>query len=162
VKASTKSRTEKQHTMTTFFKELFEYSNQMNQSLIAKLIEQGDRASDKAIQLQNHIINAHQIWNSRVLSVPPFGVLDIHSLEELQTLDNENYGQTLKIIDSIDLAQSFEYSNTKGQTFTNSLRDILFHVVNHSTHHRAQIATELKANGIAPLVTDYIVYKRGF
>ena len=57
-----------------------------------------------------------------------------------------------------------EYSrpitNSKGETFSNKIKDILFHIINHSTYHRAQIATDLKQNGIEPINTDYIFYKR--
>lgn len=146
--------------MTTFFKELFQYSNHFNQLLIAKLIENSDKVSEKTNQLQNHIINAHQIWNSRLLNEKPFDVFEIHSVTELKKLDNENHQNTLKIIEATNLAQIFEYTNTKGQTFTNSVQDILFHIINHSTYHRAQIATEFKQFGLEPLVTDYIFYKR--
>ena len=68
--------------MTTFFKELFQYSNHFNQLLISKLIENSDKVSEKTNQLQNHIINAHQIWNSRLLNKKPFDVLDVYKRQE--------------------------------------------------------------------------------
>ena len=71
-----------------------------------------------------------------------------------------NYEHSLHILDKFDLTATMSYTNSKGQTFSNSIRDILFHVINHSTYHRAQIATEFKQNGLEPLVTDYIFYKR--
>jgi uncharacterized damage-inducible protein DinB len=37
---------------------------------------------------------------------------------------------------------------------------MLFHIVNHSTNHRGQIAVDFKSNGITPLGLDYIHYKR--
>ena len=52
------------------------------------------------------------------------------------------------------------YTNTNGQAFDNSVRDILFNVINHSTYHRGQIAREFREYGPEPLVTDYIFYKR--
>ena len=137
--------------MTTFFKELFEYGNHMNQMLITRLLENSDKASEKALRLQNHIINAHQIWNSRLMNDVPFGVFEIHPITELQKLDKRNYQRTLEIIDTIDISRIIEYTNTKGQTFKNSVRDILFHTINHSTYHsEAQIATECKQSGNRP------------
>ena len=38
--------------------------------------------------------------------------------------------------------------------------EILLHIVNHSTYHRAQVAKELRANGFEPINTDYITYVR--
>ncbi|MBL7865765.1 MAG: damage-inducible protein DinB, partial [Cyclobacteriaceae bacterium] len=53
-----------------------------------------------------------------------------------------------------------QYTNTKGQSFSNTVRDILFHVANHTTHHRGQIISDFRQSGIQPLVTDFIFYIR--
>lgn len=145
--------------MTSFFSELFKYSHHYNQLLIARLLENPDQVSEKAIQLFNHIINAHQIWNGRVLNEAPFGIFEIHPARELQQLDSINFQNTLKIMESRELSEIVDYRNTKGQAYSNSLRDILFHVINHSTYHRAQIATEFKQHGMDSVTTDYIHYK---
>jgi uncharacterized damage-inducible protein DinB len=146
--------------MKLFFKELFDYNLQSNQSFIAHLLSHADHLSLKIIELQSHIINAHQVWNSRLLNKPSFGVWEIHPVTALQNLDKENYQHSIAIIEEIDLNQIFNYTNTKGQPFSNTVRDILFHVINHSTYHRAQIATECKQNGIQPLPSDFILFKR--
>jgi uncharacterized damage-inducible protein DinB len=52
------------------------------------------------------------------------------------------------------------YKNTRGESFENSVRDILFHINNHSTHHRAQIAARIREAGITPPTSDYIFYRR--
>lgn len=44
--------------------------------------------------------------------------------------------------------------------FTNTIGDILFHIVNHSTYHRGQIASDFRESDIEPLNTDYIMFKR--
>jgi uncharacterized damage-inducible protein DinB len=44
--------------------------------------------------------------------------------------------------------------------FTNTIKDILFHIINHSTNHRGQIAVDFRNNGLEPLVLDYVFYKR--
>jgi uncharacterized damage-inducible protein DinB len=87
-------------------------------------------------------------------------VWELHSVQEFQNIDKVNYEQTLEILDKFDLNETIHYSNSKGQAFSNSIRDILFHVINHSTYHRGQIATDFKHSGIEPLATDYIFYKR--
>jgi len=78
----------------------------------------------------------------------------------LKNIDKSNYEQTLLILDDFDLNTPIEYTNSKGDTFSNNIRDIYFHVINHSTHHRGQIASEFRQYGINPLVSDYIFYKR--
>lgn len=147
--------------MKPFFKELFEYSHHSNQKLTDIFVNNPDRISEKAAKLFNHILNAHQIWNNRIdPKQPAFGVWELHNLHDLKIIDQTNYGHTLQLLGNFDLARTLSYSNSKGQAFHNTVQDILFHVVNHSTYHRGQIATELKQQGLEPLSTDYIFYKR--
>lgn len=147
--------------MKHFFAGLFEYSHHCNQKIADVFISNPDNISEKALKLFNHILNAHQIWNNRIDAIDkPFGVWDMHNPEDLKAIDKRNYEQSLLILDKYELSENFGYTNTKGQAFDNSIQDILFHVINHSSHHRAQIATELKQQGIEAPATDYIFYKR--
>jgi uncharacterized damage-inducible protein DinB len=147
--------------MKQFFKELFVYGHHFNQRLWDVFNDSPNRGSEKAFKLYNHILNAHQIWNNRIEPKQiSFGVWEIHSVSDLKGIDKSNYEQTLRIVEKFDLNDNISYTNTKGQTFNNSIRDILFHAINHSTYHRGQIATELRQNGMEPLNTDYIFYKR--
>jgi len=88
------------------------------------------------------------------------GVWDLQPVHQRAEIDANNYRHSLKILDEIDLAAIINYSNSQGQPFSNSVRAILFHIVNHSTYHRGQIATEFRNSGIEPIHTDYILYKR--
>lgn len=66
----------------------------------------------------------------------------------------------MQIMDSRNLEELISYSNSKGEMFSNTIDDVLFHVINHSTYHRAQIATDLKIAQIESANTDYILYRR--
>lgn len=144
--------------MEQFFKELFEYGHYFNQKLGDLFAANPDKISEKSVRLYSHILNAHQIWNNRIEpKQPAFGVWEIHPIENCKDIDKINYENSLLILDKFDLNDTINYKNTKGRK---SIRDILFHIVNHSTYHRGQIATEFRQNGIDPLVTDYIFYKR--
>jgi uncharacterized damage-inducible protein DinB len=48
------------------------------------------------------------------------------------------------------------YTNSKGEPWTNTVEEILTHVVIHSTYHRGQIASDLRNAGLEPAYTDYI------
>ncbi|HEU0125158.1 MAG TPA: DinB family protein, partial [Flavobacterium sp.] len=89
-----------------------------------------------------------------------FGVWELHPVQDLKGIENKNYEHTLQILNDYDLKLIINYSNSKGQLFSNSIQDMLFHIINHSTYHRGQIATEFKRQGLEPLVTDYIFFKR--
>ena len=147
--------------MKPFFKELFEYSHHFNQKLGDVFNDNPDKIAEKMIKLYNHILNAHQIWNNRIEPKQTvFGVWEIYPIQDCKNIDKMNYEHSLLIVDKFDLNESINYTNTKGQTFSNTIRDMLFHAINHSTYHRAQIATEFRQNGLEPLNTDYIFYKR--
>ena len=147
--------------MIHFFKELFEYSHHCNRQLAQIFTERPNLVSEKSIKLFNHILNAHRIWNSRIIeNQHPVGVWDIHPLHELKEMDHTNFINSIHILDHSDLNGSIKYTTSRGDTYTSSVRDILFHVINHSTYHRGQIAMDFRQCGLEPRVTDYIFYKR--
>lgn len=147
--------------MVSFFRELFEYSYHFNGQLIQIMLETGFNESPKSISLLHHTLSAHQIWNNRIAPEEPlFKVWQSHELKDLEFINKKNYEKTLKILDSFDLNAEITYKTSMGDPFLNTIRDILFHVVNHSTYHRGQIASDLKINNITPIVSDYIFYKR--
>jgi len=147
--------------MQTFFKELFEYSHHFNQKLGTVIIEKQESISKNTLKLYNHIINAHHFWNHRIeAKKTDLGVWDLQSMEACLAQDKINFEHSIRILDQFELTKNISYTNTKGLTFNNSIQDGLFHVVNHSNYHRAQIATDMKKNDIEPITSDYIFYKR--
>ena len=146
--------------MKSFFIELFEYGHNVNQQLADIFILNRERTSEKSVKLFNHILNAHQIWNNRIEpKQPPFEVWGAHPAEEWILIDKSNYENTLLILENYDLGSQANYVR-KGQAVSSSIRDILFHIINHSTYHRGQIAIEFRLVGIEPLMSDYIHFKR--
>lgn len=53
--------------MKDFFKELFEYSHHYNQKLIEIIQINPENISDKALKIFSHILNAHHVWNNRLI-----------------------------------------------------------------------------------------------
>src|SRR5690606_21375374 len=156
-----KQERKKHRRMKQLFRELFEYSHHINQKLSDILIGNPDKTSEKAVKLFNHLLNAHQIWNNRMEPIhATFGVWELHAIQDLKNIDSSNYRQTLRILDTFDLNKTVNYSNSKGQAVSSRSRDIFSHIINRSTSHRGQSATEFRQNGLEPLVTDYIFYKR--
>lgn len=147
--------------MLSFFNNLFEYNDHCNQKLTELFLKSGNSVPDKTQQLFHHILNAHRIWNHRINpAFPSVGVWETGILENCSEINRENTDATVFILKNFDLNQAISYSNTKGKHYCNSVRDILFHIINHSTYHRGQIASDLRQHGIDPPVTDYIFYKR--
>lgn len=146
--------------MKSKFPELFEYNFHSNNNLIKNIENQADLIPDKVIKLLNHILNSHQVWNARILNQDTFQVWQINLLDELNDINRSNYENSLLILDKFNFDKTIQYRNSQGLEFINKIEDILFHVVNHSTYHRAQIALLFRESGNEPLISDYIVYKR--
>ena len=147
--------------MKSFFRELFEYNLESNLKVKKILTQEGFVCSDYSIKLLNHLLNAHQIWNSRIeRTIESFKVWEIHAPEKYEAIIYENHTLSMQILEKYDLKQSIKYYNSKNECFTNTIRDILFHVINHSNYHRAQIAADIKTSGGMPAITDFIFYKR--
>ncbi|WP_284463465.1 DinB family protein [Chryseobacterium sp.] len=140
--------------------DLFEYTYHFNLEMIKVVSENREIVDDKTISLINHTLNAQQIWNARILSEITFEVWQINPFESLVEINHENFLKSIDIITNLDLEKRIEYQNSRGSKFENSIFEMLFHAVNHSTYHRGQINSLFKQNGITPVLTDYIFYKR--
>ncbi|HEY5745115.1 MAG TPA: DinB family protein [Chryseolinea sp.] len=146
--------------MKAFFKELFQYNHHYNQALVTVLIENPKNASEKSIKLLSHMLNSHKIWNNRIEPGPPsYARWEVHQIQDALEIDKQNFEHSMRILDTLDLSLPIQYATEKGQVFIHSLHEILFQVINHSTYHRGQIATEFRQSGLEPLLTDYIFYK---
>ena len=147
--------------MKAFLQNLFAYHHHFNLLLCEQLQTQEELLPQRTVPLFCHCLNAHQIWNARILGNETRGVHEVHPLELCNALDQENYEHSLRILEERTLDERIAYTNSKGMTYDNSILDILFHVCNHFTHHKGQIISDIRQSGAEPIVTDYIFYKRG-
>ena len=148
--------------MNSYFNELFDYNFYCNKKLIDQFNLPEIKQTEKNIMLFSHILNAHHIWNARILRIPEkISVFQIHQTSEFADLHYDNQRNSFEIVTNTgDFEKRIEYINSENRQFGNSIQDILFHIINHSTYHRGQIAMESRLNTIEPLSLDYIVYKR--
>lgn len=140
--------------------DLLEYTYHFNKEMIRIILENDQNLDHNIINLINHTLNAQQIWNSRILNEKSFEVWQINPLEDLEKINKLNFKKSVDIAENLDFEKRIQYKNSKGILFENSIFEMLFHAVNHSTYHRAQINSLLKQSGLEPLLTDYIFYKR--
>lgn len=147
--------------MKGFFNQLFDYNFYCNKKLIEECNKLG-MVPDKSALLFSHILNAHHIWNSRIVGKPSeYQVFQLQLTKDWADIHYENQRNSFEIITNADnFEKRIDYENSQGRLFTNTLQDMLFHITNHSTYHRGQIATDFRNNGIEPLVLDYTFYKR--
>jgi len=143
--------------MKEFLIELFDYNKAMND----QFIEEKKDGPEESKRLFSHILNAHNIWNARIKEIgATLTPWEVHDTNAWHLMNEMNHRLTSEILMNRGLSEQLVYQNTKGVQFENKLSDILFHILNHGTHHRAQIMLALRQDGQDPLITDYIFYKR--
>ncbi len=140
--------------------DLFEYTYHYNSKIIEVISEKISEVDEKTISLINHTLNAQQVWNSRILNEKSFEVWQINPIEKLEEINKHNLQKSILIVENSDLDEKIKYQNSRGESFDNTVFEMLFQAINHSTYHRGQINSLLKQKGIQPILTDYIFYKR--
>jgi uncharacterized damage-inducible protein DinB len=113
-----------------------------------------------------HILGAEQLWLSRLLGVPlrrlP-ALEDFPSVALLAASFEDFWPQLEFYLASLaddQMGSAFSWTNSRGETHSAPLRQVLLHVVNHATYHRGQVVSQLRQLGHPAPSTD-LVYWRG-
>jgi uncharacterized damage-inducible protein DinB len=113
-----------------------------------------------------HIAGTEWIWLRRWRGDSPTSVpawVDASPLPELRghlgAVEAER-DQYLAPLGDGDLERIVQYRRLSGEAHGDRLADLVRHVVNHSTYHRGQVATQLRHLGVKPPGTDLILYLR--
>ena len=56
-----------------------------------------------------------------------------------------------------DFSKSLAYANSKGVESERNFGELVFHLLNHQTHHRGQVTTLLNQQGIDVGITDFLI-----
>ena len=120
----------------------------------------------EAVRLYAHIVGTERVWFLRLQKQDWHAqkIWPTMSLDACEKLAHDNAVAYTAYVDGLkeaDFADPIPYVNSQGDSFTNTVGDILIHVVTHGVHHRGQIATTLRRVGIEPPVLDYIRFARG-
>lgn len=149
--------------MKDYFSRLLQYDHFTNKQLIEVIRQTGN--PPKAVKLMAHLLGAQQVWLGRCEQDPtaPQGpIWPDWPVETLSGVNDANHQRWMAYLaQEADFNRIISYKNSKGDSFADNLTDVLAHLVNHGTHHRAQAGQELKLAGVEKLpVTDYIFYIR--
>lgn len=143
-------------------KQFSEYNNWANSLLLEALLANVNTLPESCINLFSHIVNAQMIWVCRINgTTPQIGVWQANDLRICKMILKESTETLLQLkCPEGNDSRIVKYTNTIGDYFETSVADILLHVFNHGTYHRAQIAKEMKLHHIDPVNTDYIQFVR--
>jgi uncharacterized damage-inducible protein DinB len=107
-----------------------------------------------------HIFAAERVWLERLKqqpqSVPVWPEFDLSRCQQESGELSRLWEEYLELTTAGDVSQSISYKNSKGESWTSSVVDVLTHVVTHSAYHRGQIASHMRETGQTPAYTDYI------
>ena len=118
---------------------------------------------DETLRLFAHVVAAEHLWLSRIdAQASRVAVWPSLTLEEVNALERENRVRFAELLERRDdtREQRIRYRNSAGNTFENSVGEILTHVALHGHYHRGQIAKAMRATGREPVYTDYIGFVR--
>ena len=138
------------------------YNNWANSLLLDTLVAHNDVLPESCVLLFSHIVNAQSIWISRIKGIiPAVTVWQLHDLETCRMLLEESINSML-LVEVPQTADSpvIRYKTSTGDFYETSVADILLHMFNHGTYHRAQIAREMRVHNLTPVNTDYIQFVR--
>lgn len=145
--------------MIHFFTDIFTYHHLYNQVVIDFLLNHPQQEMERSRAWMAHIVEAHHIWLDRMEGLAKLDV-NIDQINVWKSLDQENHNRSLKIIENDSLDRWIHYRNSTGDLYVNTVTEILYHIVNHTSHHRGMIISDIRRAGMDPPVTDYIFYKR--
>ncbi len=153
--------------MKQYLIDTFSYNDFANRKLLNKIKELPDK--EESIRLFSHLINSQIRWLARVKQDPIAAQLSwwepIYELEELESkweaslLDWINYLQSKT---EQEINAEVQYTGLDGGKWEAKLQDIALQLNYHSIHHRAQIQTIIRKQGLIPDFLDYIgtVYRK--
>jgi uncharacterized damage-inducible protein DinB len=150
--------------MKEYYHHLIEYNDWANGRVLSTLSINGIY-NDQILSLASHIVISQVLWLNRIKNEEYefenfWQNLNLENLVDLNYRSTSNWKYFLDLQKEEDLQKIYTYINSKGKKYENTFAQILTHVINHSTYHRAQIALLLRAEEIEPPLTDYIAFFR--
>lgn len=122
----------------------------------------GPGAPEAALRRFAHVAGAHLVWLGRVagepVATPVWPELDV--VAALASLRDSVARWKALVATPGTLARRLDYLTSRGDVLSNTVGEILVHLLLHGAYHRGQIAGDLRAAGRDPAVTDLIVALR--
>jgi uncharacterized damage-inducible protein DinB len=154
------------------FRRWFEYEQDAHAKVLASLdtvpADRQDAAEyRKAVTLFAHLVAARRVWLFRLGAAPsppaelfPERPVLAEVAAEWETV-RRLWADYLAAATAADLDRVFEYRAFDGSgPYRNRTEDVLAHLFGHSSYHRGQIASLVKAAGGTPAMTDFVFWCR--
>jgi uncharacterized damage-inducible protein DinB len=148
--------------MKKYFLKLYQFNAWANTRVLDCLVRQ-NVTDEKILSVLGHVIAAQFLWLHRIQGLPPaevklWGEYNLEQLVEMSSEVTQRWIQFVTITN--DFNRDLSYNNYVGDPYITNVEDIMIHLVNHSSYHRAQVAMLLRQKGYEPINTDFITYDR--
>jgi len=147
--------------MKEYLIETFNWNDYANKMVLEKIKQLPDKA--EAIKFFSHLINSMNKWMARILQDPKMKEIDWwkpeYPLEELESQWSKCVHMWIDFINSKteeQLSAIVQYTGNDEARWEAPLKDIALQLNYHSIHHRAQIQTMIRRQGLVPDFVDYI------
>jgi uncharacterized damage-inducible protein DinB len=147
--------------MKTYLIDTFKYNDTTNIKLLDKIKLLPDK--QEAVKLFSHLINCQFKWMARIVHDPKATLMDwwdpVYDIDQLEKEWSESLALWINYINQYSdeaLATEVDFVGFDGSLWAASPLDIALQLNYHSIHHRAQIQTLLRQQGIEPDFVDYI------
>ncbi|MFC0187441.1 DinB family protein [Fictibacillus aquaticus] len=107
----------------------------------------------------DHVLEVDDLWFSRMIGRTA-GVILTESPKEAREKFSVLHEEITAYLNSVDPLENITYKTSQGETFQNSVEELITHLVNHGTYHRGNLSAMLRQQGIPGGSTDYIYFLR--
>ena len=147
--------------MKEYLIETFLFNDSMNKNMLRKINELADNTG--CVRHFSHLINSQTKWMARISQDPKAGEMSwwepVYPFEKLEERWNESVQAWINYLQSKtdeEIFKEIEFTGYDGARWKARLIDIALQLNYHSIHHRAQIQTIIRQQGLDPDFVDYI------
>lgn len=143
--------------MQAFFNSKFQFDHQANKVWIETIEKQNLMTDPEIRKMMCHILNVHHVWAARLNGAEAIsGDWDDLPFYAWQQLNDENYRQINTFIEHQQVDKLIHYITSEGVESSKQADEILYHILQHNIHHRAQINLLIRKVGAIPAVFNFI------
>jgi uncharacterized damage-inducible protein DinB len=159
--ADTRAAFDKMNTVE-HLRELFRYNDWANRRMIVAAKASG---SERCRQILAHLLITEDEYFARLFGKDSAGfdfwpALSLEDCGELARSTAEKYEKLLRRFDEEGLDVAIRYRTSHGVVHQNDFREMLTHVIIHSSVHRGNLMLRLREEGFEPPKIDYMIYLR--
>jgi len=153
--------------MKSYLIETFNWNDKANRQILGKIRQLPSQ--EESIKFFSHLINSQIKWLKRIEMFPKDPNLDwwkpLYKPDDLEPEWEKSLKAWLDLITSKseeELFQDVKWVGFDGGVYTGALKDVALQLNYHSIHHRAQIQSIIRKQGMEPDFVDYIgtVYRK--